>query len=116
MRFVNYKILIGIIIILILILILKNIAGQFVQIREGGSVVKNLRGELFEKQNRNKFLQEQLKYVQTDKFIEDESRKKLGLVRQGEFVVQETLENGNEKIVEEKLSPPNWKQWLELFL
>lgn len=116
MRFVKYKILISIAVILILVIILKNAAEKFIQIHESGSVVENLKKELYEKQNQNKFLNERLKYVQTNRFIEEEGREKLGLVKKGEVVVQEKLEVGNRKIVEEKLSPPNWKQWLDLFL
>lgn len=116
MRFVNYKILLGITIILILVLVLKNVGGKSLQIYESESILENLKKELYEKQNHNKFLNERLKYVQTNKFIEDESREKLGLVRKGEVVVQEKLENTNNLTVEQKLSPPNWKQWLELFL
>lgn len=116
MRFVNYKILIGAVVSIALILFLINTTKNLLQIQQSGSLVEELEDELSRKQNHNKFLQEQLKYVQTNDFIERESREKLGLVKKGEVVVQEKFESGIKIEIEENLSKPNWKQWLELFM
>jgi len=116
MKFVNYKILIGTILVIGLAIFLVNTSKQLLQIQRSDSVVDKLDKELENKQNHNKFLQEQLKYVQTDEFVEKESREKLGLVKKGEVVVQEKLESGINVEIEQNLSKPNWLQWLELFM
>lgn len=43
--------------------------------------------------SQNKFLNEQLKYTQSDSFIENEARKKLGLVKKGEIVYIDISKN-----------------------
>ncbi len=116
MKFVNYKILIGSIILIGLAAFLINVTKELFQIQQGGSVVKQLQEELSDKKNQNKFLKEQLKYVQTNDFIEKESRDKLGLVKQGEVVVQEKFNRNLTKSIEENLEKPNWKQWIDLFM
>ena len=116
MKFVNYKILIGAVVIIALGFFLINTTKNLFQIQRSGSVMQELEDELSKKQNHNKFLQEQLKYVQTNEFIERESREKLGLVKKGEVVVQEKLESSINVEIEQNLSKPNWLQWLELFL
>lgn len=116
MKFVNYKILIGAILVIALVIFLANTTRELFVIQNSGSVVEELENELDRKQNHNKFLQEQLKYVQTNDFIERESREKLGLVKKGEVVVQEKLESKIKVEIEQNLSKPNWKQWLELFM
>jgi len=116
MKFVNYKILIGAVVVIGLVIFLINTTQELFQIRQGGSIVKQLEKELSQKLNENKFLEEQLKYVKTDSFIERESREKLGLVKQGEVVVQEKFEPNISRTIEENLEKPNWKLWLELFI
>lgn len=116
MKFVNYKILIGSILIIALTIFLINTTKELFQIQKDSSVLDKLEREYRNKQNHNKFLQEQLKYVKTQNFIERESREKLGLVKKGEVVVQEKLESSIQAGIEESLSKPNWKQWLELFM
>src|SRR3989344_9324685 len=116
MKFVNYKILIGAVVVIALGFFLINTIKNLFQIQRSGSVVEELENELDRKQSHNKFLQEQLKYVQTNEFIERESREKLGLVKKGEVVVQEKLESSIQVEIEQNLSKPNWLQWLELFM
>lgn len=116
MRFVNYKFIIGAVLVAILLLFLVNTTNELLKIRQSGSVVNELQNELNDKNNYNKFLQEQLKYVQTEDFIEKESREKLGLVKKGEVIVQEKIDNSVSIKLEEKLTKPNWKLWLELFI
>ncbi len=116
MKFVNYKILFGAILIIFLGIILKNTTQELIKIKNNGSYVERLEKELEYEKNRNSFLTEQLKFVQTDTFIEQESRNRLGLVQSNEIIVQKEIENPVRKTLEEKLSTPNWKQWIELFL
>jgi len=70
----------------------------------------------------NQELRERLEEVQSQEYIERESRNKLGLAREGEIVVvlpdEEVLRKlAPPKREEEKdeLPEPNWREWLDLF-
>ncbi len=115
MKFVNYKILIGGALIIIFVILLVNTGRELLTIQKNGSLIKQLENELERKENHNKFLQEQLKYVQTEDFIEKESRERLGLVKPGEVVVQERFESKIQENIQKQIEKPNWKQWMELF-
>lgn len=116
MRFVNYKILIGIGVIIVLVSFITNTSQKLIQVQHDDSIVSELESELERKTRQNNFLQEQLKYVQTDDFVEKQSREKLGLVKEGEVVVQERFDHNINSTIEQSLSKPNWRQWLELFI
>lgn len=66
------------------------------------------------------YLNEQLKWVQTDEFVEKEAREKLMLSKPGERVVllpklgsdSGTFHKDTEEVVEVK---PPWKHWAQLF-
>lgn len=116
MRFVNYKIITGVILLIILIIFLFNTSINLLQIQGNETVMEKLENELESKKNRNIFLEEQLKYVLTDEFIEKESRQRLGLVKSGEVVVMETFESEIQQQIDQNISKPNWKLWLEMFM
>ncbi len=116
MKFVNYKILIVTFLVIGLVIFLINTTREIIEIRNEGSVVKRLENELDQKERYQIFLQEQLKYVQTDEFIDKASREKLGLVKPGEVIVQETFESNIQNNIEAIIEKPNWQQWLELFM
>jgi len=116
MKFVNYKIVFGAIAVIILSIIIKNSTQEILEIKENGSFIADLEKEFKTKQNHNKFLKEQLKYVQTDDFIENEARNRLGLVQNGEVVIQEKFEPSYKKQIKENLEKPNWRQWIDLFM
>jgi len=67
-------------------------------------------------------LEEQVKSVKKEEFIEKEARDKLGLAKEGEIVVvlpeDTVLAQLAPKIpqADEFLPEPNWKKWLKLFL
>lgn len=115
MRFVNYKILLGAALVVLFTILLINTGRELLDIRRNGSLVTKLENELYQKKNHNKFLQEHLKYVQTDDFIEKESRERLGLVRPGEVIVQEKFESNIQENIQQQVQKPNWKLWIELF-
>ncbi|QSZ27563.1 septum formation initiator family protein [Aceticella autotrophica] len=45
--------------------------------------------------NENKYLKDRIKYMQSDSFIEEEARQKLGLVKKGEIIY---IDKSKEKI------------------
>ena len=67
-------------------------------------------------------IQKQLEYVQSQDFIEQEARNKLGLAKEGEIIIilpdEESLKKLSPRREEEQelLPEPNWKRWLGLFL
>jgi len=70
----------------------------------------------------NEELEKQLKFVESEKYIEEQIRNKLGMVKEGEIVLvlpdKETLKKLAPNMPEEKdFKPlPNWKKWMNLFL
>lgn len=64
-------------------------------------------------------LQKELEYAQSDEFIEQEARNRLGLGREGETVVllpKSQIPNPNDQTRGEKEENlPNWKRWWMLF-
>jgi len=66
-------------------------------------------------------LKAQLRQVQSPQFIETQARDKLGLAKENEVTVILPPEEELKKIAphigtEIASPPPNWRQWLELFL
>lgn len=115
MRFVNIKNIIPLVIIVILLFIIKNMIASTLELRSNSAVVSNLKAELEFEGKRNQFLTERLYYVQTDEFVKNEARKKLGLVKEGEYIVLAPPATDSGKLLLEPKSTPNWKKWWELF-
>ena len=78
------------------------------------SVTGQLTSQLKEQQKRKIFLEEQLKYAQTNEFIEAQARRKLGLVRTGEHIIFASQPATTNHVIKQDLRP-NWKKWWDLF-
>lgn len=66
----------------------------------------------------NEKLQSQLDYVKTDEFVEKQAREKLRLVKPDETAVlipQSLLQQATASATPTPV-PPNWEQWMRLFL
>lgn len=108
------KISIGIILILLLLLI-KNITTSIISTQQRSQILRELEETLQAKKNEEVLLSQKLSIAKTDKFVEDEARSKLGLVKPGEkIVVDEKIMPVKAKIVPPEL--PNWKKWVNLFI
>ena len=72
--------------------------------------------KLEELKNKNWQLEQTLKEVQSEEFIEKEAREKLGMGKNGEIVVI-LSESKNQKIKKSKNQKEleNWKKWYNLF-
>lgn len=110
------KRIIPFIIIVILLIVIKNIVGSLVQILDNDRVVTDLEQEFVAKKQENVYLSERLKYVKSIEFVEEEARNKLGLVKEGEFLVvasaPATTQTENNPIEKEA----NWKKWMRLVM
>jgi cell division protein FtsB len=80
-----------------------------------GTALNTLSESVVIEEKKNTYLKERLKYVKTDKFIEEEAQEKLGMLREGEFfVIAPTAQPLNLQRIDLD-NTPNWKKWLELF-
>ena len=98
-----------------MLLLIKNNISGILRTVEDENTADNLRKKLATEEKRNQFLNERLFYVQTEDFVEEEAREKLGMSRPGEYTVIAPTSTplGHEKI--EIDNKPNWRRWLELF-
>ncbi len=110
--------LIWFLILLLVIPLVRNIT-------KAGKVkadLENERARVEKIRQENEELEAKIAETKSDFFIEREIRNKLGLAKEGEYVVvlpdEETLRSLAPKISEEENTLPdsNWKKWLKLFI
>lgn len=109
------KKVIPIVIILILLLVIKNNTTTILRTLENKNTASLLTKELASEEKKGQFLKEKLFYVKTNKFVEEEAREKLGMVKGGEYIVIAPTSTplNHEKITID--NDPNWKKWWKLF-
>jgi cell division protein FtsB len=115
MRFVNTKTIILLIIIFVLLLVIKNIVASIVSLRQNSQIVTTLKQQENTEKEKKRFLQEQLYYVNTPQFIENEAREKLGMVKPGEHIVLAPPPAPATSPSNPTNFTPNWKKWWNLF-
>ena len=114
MRFVNTKTIASFIIVVFLLFIIKNIVVSIVDLKQNSQIVTSLINQEGEAKKQNQFLKERLYFVNTDEFIEKQAREKLGMVKQGEYIVLAPPAQEKSKVVPID-TDPNWKKWWKLF-
>ncbi len=98
--------------------LVKNIA----RIQGSGSRIDREQENVEELKEEQKELEERLKIVQSEEYVEKQLRDKLGLAKEGEIVIVLPEDDILRKLApvyeeeEETLPDPNWKKWLNLFL
>lgn len=107
--------IISIAIIIILVFAIKSSTERFSELSSGKKRLSELEITLDKEQKKNAFLKERLSYVQSDTFVEEEARNKLGLTKEGEYVVIAPPPINKDKKNEIVDNTPNWKKWWELF-
>lgn len=108
------KKLIPIVIFIVLVFIMKNIIFSINGLIHNKDTVFRLEQQIKSKELENKFLNERLKFVKSDEFIEQEAREKLGLSREGEMVVLFPLKKAEESSLTNEKESHNWKLWIDL--
>lgn len=110
--------LISITVCLILALsLIKNIS----RVKYGREIIQKNEAKLNKVRDENKRLEDELKKVQSEDFIEKQFRDKLGLVKEGEIVMvlpEADIVKKLSPIIpqeEEEKPKPNWQKWWELF-
>ncbi len=109
------KSLLPVLIIILLLIVIKNgISGTLNSINNKNSK-ESLENTLNQEQTKNQYLKEKLFHVKTNKFVEEEARDKLGMLKNGEFFViapTSTPLDQRRIVVDDR---PNWEKWWELF-
>ena len=103
-----------VLLIVILIILVKNNTSYILDYLNHGSGINTLDATLEAEKKKNEYLKQKLYVVKTDEFVENEARKKLGMLKEGEFfVIAPTGTPEKKEEIDETLS--NWRKWLELF-
>jgi cell division protein FtsB len=102
--------------VIVLLLVINNLIHSIYDIWSKQDLLNQAEKQLISEENKNQKLKADLSYVGTQKFIEEEARNKLFLVRPGE---QEVLLPGssssNQAQKKQEIQIPNWQKWLNLF-
>jgi cell division protein FtsB len=107
--------------IVIFLILTSSLVKSLKRIAEGKALVRRNEAKLEKIQKENEKLEEQLKIIQSDEFVEKQLRNKLGLVKEGEIVVvlpEADIVKRLSPIIpeEEEVKPkPNWQRWIDLF-
>lgn len=108
-----------IVIVLFFLLALLGLGKQISGALEAGTRLDRAADELSKLQEENRKLKEDLVWVSSPEFIEEQARNKLNLAKQNEtiFLVDQTQIDrviaASKKVEEVKL--PNWQGWIKLF-
>lgn len=109
------KKLFAIFLILTLLILIRGTFLSIIQLLNNGDAGSILTKELEAEKRKNQFLIQRLFYVKTNDFVEEEARRKLGLVKQGEHIVIAPSAPSKEEKPQEIDKRPNWKKWWSLF-
>jgi cell division protein FtsB len=103
-----------VVVVIVLLVIINNLVHSIYDVWSRQDLLKQAQKELTKEENKNRKLKAELSYVQTPKFIEEEARNKLFLVKPGEqevLIPNKFLENQKKH----QSQVPNWQKWLQLF-
>lgn len=105
--------------LIVFLVVTWNIIGQIISTLKSGDRLNIATDKLHRLEIKNKDLKAKLDEVKDLRFLEEQARDKLGLVKEGETLViipQEKIDSilGLSKKIEE-IKLPNWQGWLKLF-
>ncbi len=103
------------IVIVFLLIVIKNMITSIFELQNNSQIVSRLKNEELEQKKREQFLNEQLYYVKSNEFVEKQARERLGMVKEGEYIVLAPPSSSDNNPTETKENTPNWKKWLEMF-
>ena len=101
-------------IFLFLLLIVNSLIGAIRTSLTNDHALSSLMTNVQQAQQTHDFLAQQLQYVKTTHFVEEEARNKLGMVKPGEHIII-APPPPTQKLTTQTLPDPNWKKWLKLF-
>lgn len=77
--------------------------------------VTTLSQQVADKKKEHLFLQERLRFVKSNTYVDEEARDKLGLVKPDEHMVLVPVNTTEASAVEQIDTRPNWEKWWRLF-
>lgn len=107
--------------IVLSLFLIVSLIRNIIRISEAGGRIGKAEERVEKLRRESEELQRKLEAVETETFIEKQSRENLGLAKEGEIVIilpdDETLRRLAPRIEEEEeiLPDPTWKMWLKLF-
>lgn len=108
-----------IIILIVSLFFINNFVRSIFNLWQKQSLVEREKLELVKAKEENQRLKEQLYYVQSPEFIEEQARNKLLLLKPEEqrILISDNLTMATQsgKKSKEKSKEANWKKWWELF-
>ena len=100
--------------VIVLLLVINNLVHSIFEIWNKQDLLKQAQKELTKEEEKNQKLKAELSYVQTQKFIEEEARNDLFLVKPGEQqVLIPNMASESAKVPEKQI--PNWQKWWDFF-
>jgi len=100
--------------VIVFLLVINNLVRSIYDIWNKQDLLNQAQKELIREESKNQKLKAELSYVQTSKFVEEEARNKLFLVKPGEQQVLIPNKASESSKIQTKQSP-NWQQWFNLF-
>lgn len=117
----KFTVLRFLLVIIPIILLVISLTRSIDKVRQANLQVKEKEDKLNKVTEENKALEDRLRQVKDDVYIEKQLRDKLGYAKEGEIVVvlpeDDVLRKlaPEEKKEEEMLPDPNWKKWMKAF-
>ena len=108
--------------LVVILLLIVSLARNITRTVEVQKRIEKKEQELQKLEDKNQELKEELRILTSDEFTERQLRDKLGLVREGEYIIVLPDEEVLRTLVPEKedepeeLPLPTWEKWLDLFL
>lgn len=105
------------IIIIIGVVLIINISRSIYDLSTRSQLVNNAQERFMEVQEKNAVLREEYRRVQSNEYIEEVAREKLGLGKEGEtvYVLPKAKTDQIHDDNKEAKKVPIWRQWLGLF-
>ncbi len=107
--------------VLVFIFLISSFAKSLKRIKIGDSVIEKTKLKITKAEEENNRLEDQLKIMKSDLFIEKQYRDKMGLVKAGEIVLVLPEPEIVKKLApqmpveEENIPKSNFQKWLSLF-
>lgn len=99
--------------VIVCLLVINNLLHSIYDLWHKQDLVVSAQKDLEKQKEENKRLKLHLTQVNSDKFVEQEARDKLLLVKPGESGV--ILPDVASKVTKKEVNLPNWQKWLKLF-
>ena len=109
-------------IVFLAIVLTISLIRNILKTQESIKTIEKKELQLASLEEKNKQLEEDLRRVQSDEFVEKQLRDQLGLAKEGEIIIVLPEAEKLRLLIpdlpqeEEELPDPNWRKWLKLFL